>query len=129
MCYVVADKNADKSKIENEIKNMPNYFAEYDTYVNFISKEEMIKEHSKLPHGGKVIIKSQTGIKNENSHMIEFSLKLDSNPEFTATCLVAFAKAIYKKYKKNEFGCKTVFDISLSEITNMSNDELLTTIL
>ena len=125
VCYVVVDESVDKNKIEAEIKNMPNYFADYDTEVHFITKEEMEKNHKELAHGGKVIVSGKTGVSLEHNHLMEYSLTLDSNPEFTASCLVAFSKAIYKMNKRNDYGCKTVFDINLFDISDMSRDELL----
>ena len=110
-CYVVAEEGADLARIENEIKTMPNYFADYDTTVHFISEEELKAYHSGLPHGGTVIRTGKTGWENENSHTIEFSLKLDSNPEFTTQVLVAFARAAYRLNQNGESGAKTVFDI------------------
>jgi len=110
-CYVVAEEGADLKKIENEIKTMPNYFADYDTTVTFITEEEMKKNHAGLPHGGRVIRTGKTGMDNENTHTIEYSLKLDSNPEFTASVLVAFARAAYRMNKDGISGCKTVFDV------------------
>lgn len=111
-CFVVAKDGADKAKIEQEIKTMPNYFADYDTTVHFISADEMKKEHSSLPHGGFVIRCGQTGLNNENTHIIEYSLKLDSNPEFTASVLVAYARAAYRMNSEGMSGCKTVFDVA-----------------
>ncbi len=110
-CYVVAKDGANLSEIETKIKTMPNYFADYDTTVNFISQEELNKNHSGMPHGGSVIRTGFTGLENENSCVIEYSLKLGSNPEFTASVLVAYARAIYKMYKNENYGCKTVFDV------------------
>nr|MDE5604283.1 diaminopimelate dehydrogenase [Eubacterium sp.] len=98
-CYVVAEDGADLNRIEKEIKEMPNYFADYDTTVNFISKEEMLRDHSALPHGGSVIRTGVSGLEKQNKHVIEYSLKLDSNPEFTANVLIAFARAINKMHK------------------------------
>ena len=98
-CFVVASDGADLSKIEAEIKNMLNYFDEYDTTVNFISMEEMKKNHSEIPHGGFVIRTGKTGFNKDKSHIIEYSLKLDSNPEFTASVLVAYARACYRLFK------------------------------
>ena len=125
VCYVVIDEKADKNKIESEIKNMPNYFIEYDTEVYFITKEEMEKNHKELAHGGKVIVNGKTGVSLEHNYLMEYNLTLDSNPEFTASCLVAFSKAIYKMNKRNDYGCKTVFDINLFDISDMTKDELL----
>ncbi len=110
-CFVVVDDGADKAKIENEIKTMPNYFADYDTTVHFITMEEMKRDHQGLPHGGTVIRSGKTGFDNQNSAIIEYNLKLDSNPEFTSSVLVAYARAAYRLYLKGEKGCKTVFDI------------------
>lgn len=111
-CFVVAADGADKEKIEHEIVTMPNYFADYDTTVTFISMDEMKRDHSALPHGGFVIRSGKTGWDCENSHIIEYSLKLDSNPEFTASVIVAYARAASRLYDKKDFGCKSVFDIA-----------------
>ena len=124
LCYVVAEEGADKAFIENEIKTMPNYFADYDTTVNFITLEEMKNEHSGLPHGGIVIRTGKTGLKNDNNHIIEYKLKLDSNPEFTSSVLVAYARAAARLYKEGNFGCKTVFDIPPSYLINAKASEL-----
>ncbi len=123
-CFVVADNNADKAKIELEIKNMPNYFADYDTTVHFITAEEMKQNHSSLPHGGVVIRSGKTGLCAENNHIIEYSLKLDSNPEFTASVLVAYARAAYKMNCEGMSGCKTVFDVPPSYLSSKSAEEL-----
>lgn len=123
-CYVVAKDGADKEKIEREIKSMPNYFADYDTTVTFISEEEMKKNHSSLPHGGFVIRSGATGISGEHKHSIEYSLNLDSNPEFTASAIVAFARAVYRMSEKKLYGCKTVFDIAPADISPLSAEEL-----
>ncbi len=111
-CYVVADAGADKAKIERQIKEMPNYFADYDTTVTFITAEEMQKNHKELPHGGFVIRTGVTGKDKEHKQVIEYSLKLDSNPEFTAGAIIAFARAVFKMHSRGENGCKTVFDIA-----------------
>ena len=103
---------------------MPNYFADYDTTVNFITLEEMKNEHSGLPHGGIVIRTGKTGLKNDNNHIIEYKLKLDSNPEFTSSVLVAYARATARLYKEGNFGCKTVFDIPPSYLINAKSSEL-----
>ena len=124
-CYVVAYENADKEKIEKEIKTMPNYFAEYDTIVHFIDEETFNKEHSKMPHGGFVIRSGKTGANKENNQIIEYSLKLDSNPEFTSSVLVCYARALYKMYKEGITGAKTVFDIPPVYLSNKSNIDLL----
>lgn len=123
-CYVVVEDGADKARIENEIKTMPNYFADYDTTVNFISMEELKKYHSGIPHGGMVIRSGKTGWNKENSHIIEYSLKLDSNPEFTASVIVAYARAAYRLSKEGQKGCKTVFDVAPCYISKQSGEEL-----
>ena len=123
-CFVVVEDNADKAKIESEIKNMPNYFADYDTTVHFISEEELIKNHSGIPHGGNVIRTGKTGWNDENTHTIEYSLKLDSNPEFTASVIVSYARACFKMYKNGDKGCKTVFDIPPVLLSEKSPEEL-----
>ena len=110
-CFVVAKEGADKSRIESEIVNMPNYFADYDTTVHFISEEELKRDHGGIPHGGFVIRTGKTGFDGEHHHIIEYSLKLDSNPEFTASVIVAYARAAVRLNKKGETGCKTVLDI------------------
>ena len=110
-CFVVAKDGADKARIESEIVNMPNYFADYDTTVHFISEEELRRDHSGIPHGGFVIRTGRTGFDGEHSHVIEYSLKLDSNPEFTASVIVAYARAAVRLNQKGEIGCKTVLDI------------------
>ena len=111
-CFVVAEEGADLKKIEEEIVTMPNYFADYDTTVHFISEEELLRDHAGIPHGGFVIRTGKTGWNNENSHVIEYSLKLDSNPEFTSSILAAYARAAYRLSKEGQTGCKTVFDIA-----------------
>ena len=123
-CYVVAEDGADKARIETEIKTMPNYFADYDTTVNFVSLEELKRDHAGLPHGGSVIRNGKTGINEENTHTVEFSLNLDSNPEFTSSVLVAYARAIYKMSLRGDMGCKTVFDIAPADLSMMSGEEL-----
>ncbi len=123
-CYVVAEEGADLSRIEREIKEMPNYFADYDTTVTFITLDELRKNHAGLPHGGSVIRNGQSGFENENTHTVEFSLKLDSNPEFTASVLVAYARAIYRMSCRGITGCKTVLDIAPGDLSQMSAEEL-----
>lgn len=123
-CFVVAKDGADKQRIENEIKTMPNYFADYDTIVHFISKEELDKNHSGIAHGGFVIRSGRTGFNGENNHIIEYSLKLDSNPEFTSSVLVAYARAAYRLNKEGASGCKTVFDIPPTYLSSKSPAEL-----
>lgn len=128
-CFVVAEEGADLAYIENAIKTMPNYFADYDTTVHFISSEEMARDHSALPHGGSVIRSGKTGFGQENTHVCEFSLKLDSNPEFTGSVLVAFARAIKKMYDRGDRGCKTVFDVAPADLSALSPECLRKTML
>lgn len=128
-CFVVAEEGADLAYIENAIKTMPNYFADYDTTVHFISAEEMARDHSALPHGGSVIRSGKTGFVQENTHVCEFSLKLDSNPEFTGSVLVAFARAIKKMYDRGDRGCKTVFDVAPADLSALSPECLRKTML
>jgi diaminopimelate dehydrogenase len=123
-CFVVAAEGADLARIENEIKTMPNYFDEYDTTVHFISAEEMARDHAGLPHGGSVLYSGVTGANDENTHVIEYSLKLDSNPEFTGSVLVAFARAAYRLNQEGQCGCKTVLDIAPAYLSAMSGEEL-----
>lgn len=122
-CYVVAEEGADLARIERTIKEMPNYFADYDTTVAFITEEELKRNHSGLPHGGSVIRTGVTG-DGSNRHVIEYSLKLDSNPEFTAGVLVALARAIDRMGKRGITGCKTVFDIAPADLSPLSAEEL-----
>ncbi len=123
-CFVVAKEGADKAQIEKEIKEMPNYFADYDTTVHFITLEELKRDHSGIPHGGFVIRTGKTGANLEHNHVIEYSLKLDSNPEFTASVIVAFARAAHKLAIKGDCGCKTVFDIPPALLSHKSPEEL-----
>ena len=123
-CFVVAKDGADKAKIEKEIKEMPNYFADYDTTVHFIEKEELDRDHSGIPHGGFVIRSGKTGFNKEHNHIIEYSLKLDSNPEFTASVLVAYARAAYRLNSEGQSGCKTVLDIPPAYLSSKSGEEL-----
>ena len=123
-CFVVAEDGADLSRIENEIKTMPNYFADYDTIVHFITEEELMRDHSGIPHGGFVIRSGKTGNNLENNHIIEYSLKLDSNPEFTSSVIVAYARAAYRLAKEGVSGAKTVFDIAPCYLSMASNEEL-----
>jgi diaminopimelate dehydrogenase len=123
-CFVVAEEGADLARIESEIKNMPNYFADYDTTVHFITQEELNEQHSGIPHGGFVIRSGKTGWNLENNHIIEYSLKLDSNPEFTASVLVAYARAAYRMKQEGMKGCKTVFDVAPAYLSAMSDEEL-----
>lgn len=124
VCYVVAEEGADKARIENEIKTMPNYFSDYDTTVNFITEEEMARDHSGLPHGGNVIRTGTTGMNDEHTHIIEYKLTLDSNPEFTGSVIAAYARAVYKLNKEGNTGCKTVFDIAPSYLSDLSPEEM-----
>ncbi len=123
-CFVVAEEGTDLARIEMEIKTMPNYFADYDTTVHFISEEELKKEHSGIPHGGFVIRSGKTGLKSENTHIIEYSLKLDSNPEFTSSVLVAYARAAYRMNQEGQSGCKTVFDVAPAYLSMLSPEEM-----
>ena len=123
-CYVVVEDGADKARIENEIKTMPNYFADYDTTVNFISLEELQRDHSGIPHGGSVIRSGFTGFDLETKHTIEYSLKLESNPEFTGSVLTAYARAAYRLSQNGETGCKTVFDIAPAQLIAQSGEEI-----
>ena len=123
-CFVVAEEGADLAKIEEEIKNMPNYFSDYDTTVHFITEEELKKNHSGIPHGGFVFRSGVTGWNKENKHVIEYSLKLDSNPEFTSSVLVAYARAINRLHSEGVNGCKTVFDIAPAYLSPLSGDEI-----
>lgn len=123
-CFVVLEEGADAAKVEEEIKTMPNYFADYDTIVHFISEEELQRDHSGIPHGGFVLRSGRTGWENENSHLIEYSLKLDSNPEFTSNVLVAYARAAYRYAAEGSFGCKTVLDVAPAYLSAKSGEEL-----
>lgn len=123
-CFVVAKEGANLEKIEEEIKNMPNYFFDYDTTVHFITEEELKKNHSGIPHGGFVIRSGNTGWSRENKHIIEYSLKLDSNPEFTSAVLIAYARAAYRLSKEGNSGCKTVFDIAPAYLSIKTGEEL-----
>ena len=128
-CYVVAEEGADLAKIENTIKTMPNYFADYDTTVNFISAEEMARDHAGLPHGGSVIRSGVTGWDGENKQTIEYKLTLDSNPQFTSSVLVACARALMKMHSRGQIGCKTIFDIAPADLSPMTQEEMLATML
>ena len=122
--FVVAEEGADKARIEEEIKTMPNYFDEYDTTVHFISEEEMKKDHAGLPHGGFVIRTGKTGWEDEHSHVIEYSLKLDSNPEFTSSVICAYARAAYRMSKEGQTGCKTVLESAAAYLSSQTAEEL-----
>ena len=128
-CYVVLKEGADAAKIEQEIKTMPNYFADYDTTVHFISEEELKANHSGIPHGGFVIRSGKTGWNCENNHIIEYSLKLDSNPEFTASVIVAYARAVVRMSNEGQTGCKTVFDVPPAYLSSKDGAELRATLL
>ncbi len=124
-CFVVAEEGADKARIEREIKTMPNYFVDYKTTVHFISLEELREKHSGLPHGGVVIRSGETGVNGEHKHVIEYGLKLDSNAEFTASVLVACARAVYRMNQEGQVGCKTLFDVPPAYLSAKSREELL----
>ena len=128
-CFVVLEEGADAAKVEEAIKTMPNYFADYDTIVHFIDEEEFIKNHSGIPHGGFVIRSGKTGWNEENSHIIEYNIKLDSNPEFTSSVIVAYARAAYRLAAEGQTGCKTVFDIAPAYLSAQSGEELRTHLL
>ena len=123
-CYVVAEEGADRALIEKQIKEMPNYFADYDTTVTFITEEEMKRDHSALPHGGQVIRCGRTGLDGSRKHVMEFSLKLDSNPEFTASVLVACARAVVRMNSRQIFGCKTLFDVPPADLSPIDPAEM-----
>lgn len=123
-CFVVAEEGADLARIEQEIKTMPNYFAEYDTTVHFISEEELQRDHAGIPHGGFVLRTGKTGLQGEHNHVIEYSLKLDSNPEFTACVLTAYARAAFRMNQEGQKGCKTVFDVAPAYLSPMSPEEM-----
>ena len=123
-CFVVVEEGADKAKIERQIKEMPNYFRDYNTTVTFITEDELIRDHGGMPHGGSVIRNGVTGLSGESTHTIEFKLRLDSNPQFTGSVLVACARAVYRKYSRGESGCKTLFDIAPADLSMMSPEEL-----
>ena len=128
-CYVVVKDGADKARIEREIKTMPHYFDEYDTTVYFISQEELNEKHAGLPHGGVVIRNGFTGVGNQTQQSVEYSLRLQSNAEFTASVLVAYARATYRMNQEGTYGCKTVFDVPPAYLSAQSRDELLKTLL
>ncbi len=128
-CFVVVEEGADKARIEEEIKTMKNYFDEYDTTVHFISQEELDRDHKGIPHGGFVIRTGKTGWGDENSHVIEYSLKLDSNPEFTSSVICAYARAVYRMAQEGQSGCRTVFDVPPAALSALSGEELRRTML
>lgn len=123
-CFVVAEEGADLAQIEKDIKEMPNYFSDYDTTVHFITEEELQRDHSGIPHGGFVFRTGCTGLNGENKHIIEYSLKLDSNPEFTASVILAYARAVNRFHKEGCNGCKTVFDVAPAYLSPLSGEEL-----
>lgn len=125
-CFVVAEEGADLARIKDEIVNMPAYFADYDTTVHFISQEDLDRNHGGIPHGGNVIRTGKTGWNDEHNHVIEYSLKLDSNPEFTSSVLVAYARAAYRMRSRGITGCKTVFDVAPGDLSPLSQEELRT---
>ena len=123
-CFVVAEEGADLAQIEKDIKEMPNYFSDYDTTVHFISEEELQAKHSGIPHGGFVFRTGVTGFNGEHKHVIEYSLKLDSNPEFTSSVILAYARAVNRLHKEGANGCKTVFDVAPAYLSPLSGEEL-----
>ncbi|MBP3384126.1 MAG: diaminopimelate dehydrogenase [Firmicutes bacterium] len=123
-CFVVLEEGADAAAVENEIVTMPNYFAEYNTIVHFIDEEEFLANHSAMPHGGFVLRTGNSGFEKEHGHVIEYSLKLDSNPEFTGSAMVAFARACYRMAKEGQTGCRTAFDIPPAYLSPKSPEEL-----
>lgn len=123
-CFVVLEEGADAARVKKEIKEMPNYFSDYDTTVHFISEEELLTNHAGMAHGGFVFRSGKTGVNKENSHIIEYSLKLDSNPEFTTSVLVAYARAAFRMNKEGQSGCKTVLDVPPAYLSNLSGEEL-----
>ena len=128
-CFVVLEEGADAAKVEEEIKTMPNYFADYDTTVHFITEEELKRDHSGIPHGGFVLRSGVTGWEKEHHHLIEYKLKLDSNPEFTSSVIVAYARAVYRMASEGQTGCKTVFDVAPAYLSAKSAEELRATML
>lgn len=123
-CYVVAEEGADKGAIENAIKTMPNYFADYDTTVHFISEEELKEKHGGLAHGGFVFRSGRTGAHKEHGHVMEYRLKLDSNPEFTTHVVLAYARALYRFAQEGKKGCFTIFDVPPAYLSPLSGKEL-----
>ncbi len=128
-CFVVAEEGADRARIENEIKTMPNYFEPYDTTVHFITTEEMARDHSGIPHGGCVLRSGRTGKAGEHTHVIEYKLTLDSNPEFTASVLLAYARGVYRLAQAGQTGCKTVLDVPPAMLSALDGETLRRTLL
>ena len=128
-CYVLLENGADPASVERQIKNMPDYFADYDTSVTFITPDELVRDHLALPHGGFVIRTGRTDAKSRNTHRLEFSLKLDSNPEFTGSVLICVARAVDRMRKRGEIGCRTVLDIPPADYSPHSRDELVESLL
>ncbi len=124
-CFVVAEAGADKARIEKEIVEMPNYFADYDTTVHFISKEELLRDHAGLPHGGVVVRNGKTGLELENTHTVSYTLRLDSNPEFTSSAILAYTRAMLRMKERGMVGCYTVFDACPADMSAVSRDELI----
>ncbi len=124
-CYVVAEEGADKARIEKEIKEMPNYFADYNTTVHFISKEELDRDHAGLPHGGVVVRNGKTGLSLENTHTVSYTLRLDSNPEFTSSAILAYTRAMLRMRERGSVGCYTVFDACPADMSAASREELI----
>lgn len=124
-CFVVLEEGADAAKVEETIKTMPNYFADYDTIVNFISEEEFNEKHSGIPHGGFVLRSGKTGWNEENTHILEYSIKLDSNPEFTSSVIVAYARAAYRMNAEGQSGCKTVFDVAPIYLCEQKREDII----
>ena len=125
----IISKGADKAQIEEQIKTMPNYFADYDTTVHFITEEELQRDHAGIPHGGFVLRTGKTGLNGEHDHVIEYSLKLDSNPEFTSCVLTAYARAAYRMNQEGQKGCKTVFDVAPAYLSTLTPEEMRSTLL
>ncbi len=123
-CFVVAEAGADLERIKNEIVTMPNYFADYDTFVNFISMEELKRDHYGIPHGGNVIRSGKTGLNKENNHVVEYKIALDSNPEFTSSVIVAYARAVVRMKNEGMSGCKTVFDVAPKYLSKKNDEDL-----
>ena len=128
-CFVVAEEGADLARIKREIKTMPNYFADYDTTVHFITEEELQRDHAGIPHGGFVLRTGKTGLNGEHNHVIEYSLKLDSNPEFTSCVLTAYARAAYRMNQEGQKGCKTVFDVAPAYLSTLTPEEMRSALL